>query len=250
LFSGKIKNDKFATLILDMATKKKEKEEKKLLENPDVLADKLDSAEDFLLNNRKLLSIIFGVLVVVAGGWFYYNYYQNSKNEEAEKDMFQAVYYFEADSLDKALNGDGNILGFVQIADEYGVSKVGNLANYYAGIIYLRKGEFDKAIESLKKFDSSDWFVQARTYSLIGDAYMEKADFSKASEYYNKAANYKPNKFFTPQYLMKEALASEKNNNVDAAIKAYDKILNDYSTSSEYTEARKNRSRLNAVANK
>src|SRR5687767_5834409 len=100
-----------------MAIKKKVQEDKKVLENPDALAEKLDSAEEFLFNNKKLVAIIFGVLVVVAGGFFYYNYYTSTKNVEAQEQMFNAVFYFEQDSLDKALKGDGNNLGFLDIAD-------------------------------------------------------------------------------------------------------------------------------------
>ena len=42
--------------------------------------------------------------------------------------MFQAVYYFEADSLDRGLNGDGNNLGFLDIIDEYGITDAANLS--------------------------------------------------------------------------------------------------------------------------
>jgi hypothetical protein len=56
--------------------------------------------------------------------------------------MFQAVRYFESDSLNLALNGDGNNLGFLQIVEDYSGTKAGNLANYYAGVIYLKQGNF------------------------------------------------------------------------------------------------------------
>jgi len=32
-----------------------------------------------------------------------------------------------------ALNGNENDLGFITIADKYGMTRTGNLANYYAG---------------------------------------------------------------------------------------------------------------------
>ena len=158
--------------------------------------------------------------------------------------MFQAVYYFEADSLDKALNGDGNNLGFLEIIDEYGVTDAANLANFYAGVSYLKQGKFELARLYLEDFNASDLLIQARAYGLVGDSYMEEKKYDDAAKYYNKAANYKPNKYFSPSYLMKEALAYEKLNQNDKARETYDKIINLYWESSEYQNARKFKARL------
>ena len=46
----------------------------------------------------------------------------------------------KSDSLNLALNGDGNYLGFIDIAKSYKFTKTGNLANYGAGICYLHLG--------------------------------------------------------------------------------------------------------------
>ena len=73
---------------------------------------------------------------------------------------------------------------------------------------------------------------------------MEEQKYDDAAKYYNKAANYKPNKYFSPTYLMKEALAYEKLNQNDKARETYDKIINQYWESSEYQNARKFKARL------
>ena len=86
--------------------------------------------------------------------------------------------------------------------------------------------------------------VQARAYSLVGDAYMEELKYEDAASFYSKAANYKPNKYFSPTYLMKEALAYEKLNQNDKAKEAYDKVINQYWDSSEFNNARKFKARL------
>ena len=70
--------------------------------------------------------------------------------------MFQAIYYFEADSLDLALNGDGNKLGFKDISEEYAITQAGNLANFYAGAAYLKQGKFKLALIYLNDFSSDD----------------------------------------------------------------------------------------------
>ena len=223
---------------------KKEEHKHELLENPEALKEKLAGAESWLEQNPKIVVGIAAAILIIVGGYFAFNYYKNGQNDLAQKEMFQAVYYFEADSLDKALNGDGNNLGFLEIIDEYGVTDAANLANYYAGVSYLKQGKFELARLYLEDFTASDLLIQARAYSLVGDSYMEEKKYDDAAKYYNKAANYKPNKYFSPTYLMKEALAYEKLNQNDKARETYDKIINQYWESSEYQKARKFKARL------
>ncbi len=88
--------------------------------------------------------------------------------------------------------------------------------------------------------------VQARAYALIGDAYMELGNYSKAAGQYGEAANYKSNKEFSPVYLMKQGLAYEKANDIEAAIGSYRKVVEDFSDSKQKVEAQKYLSRLEA----
>jgi tetratricopeptide (TPR) repeat protein len=215
-----------------------------ILENPEAIQEKLVGAEMWLESNSKVvIGLAVGVALLVAG-YFGFQYYKGVQNEAAQRDMFQAVYFFEADSLDKALNGDGNDLGFLDIIDEYGVTEAANLSNYYAGAIYLKQGKFNVARMYLEDFSSKDLLVQARAYSLIGDTYMEEGNYTEAAGFYDKAASYQPNKFFSPAYLMKEALAYEKANKIAEAKETYDKVINQYWDSAEYQKARKMKARL------
>jgi tetratricopeptide (TPR) repeat protein len=223
---------------------KKETTQNELLENPEALAGKLEGAENWIEKHPKLMGSIAGALLLVAGGYFGFTYYKSTQEAEAQKEMFQAVYYFEADSLELALNGDGNNLGFIDIIDEYAITDAANLAHFYAGTSFLKQGKFEAARLYLEDFSSNDLLIQARAYSLIGDAYMEEQNFESAAKFYSKAAAYKPNKYFTPAYLMKAALAYEKLNQPEEAIKAYDKIITQYWESSEYQNARKFKARL------
>ena len=219
-----------------------------LLESPEALAERLTSSEEFLEKNKKVVFGVGGVLVLLIAGFFGYQAYMTSQNEQAQMDMFQAIYYFEADSLNKALQGDGSYPGFLEIADEYGMTDAGNLAHYYAGVILLKQGQFNEAIEHLKEFSSDDLLVQSRAYALTGDAYMELNDYGKAAEFYDKAADHKENKFFTPQYLSKAALAYELNGNIAAAIERYTTIVDQYPGAAELENARKQKARLEASA--
>jgi TolA-binding protein len=224
----------------------KKEESKDLLENAEVIQEKLVNVETWLERNPKTAIGITTVILLVVGAFFGYRYYQNGQDNLAQKDMFQAIHYFEADSLNLALNGDGNNLGFLQIIDEYGMTDAANLANFYTGFIYLKQGKFPLAIFHLEDFSSDDLLVQARAYSLMGDAYMEQKDFENAAKYYSKAAGYKPNKEFTPGYLMKAGLAYEKLNNNGKAIEVYQTVIDKYWESAEFQNAKKYKARLEA----
>lgn len=222
-----------------MAKKGKKVKHHDMLEKPEALAEQISSTEEFIEKHQTLMLSVLGAIALIVAGGFLYKYYIGNQNEIAQDEMFQAVYYFEQDSLDLALRGDGNRFGFLDIIDEYGATKAGNLANYYAGAIYMLKGNYSSAIPFLKDYSSDDILLQARAYSLLGDAYMEADDFTQAVDYYNKAASYKENKEFTPTYLLKSALAYKLNGQKDKAIEQYDKIINEYKNTPEYNNARK-----------
>jgi tetratricopeptide (TPR) repeat protein len=229
-----------------MAKGKKQDDAIEVLEDPNAIVEK---ANEFF-DNKKNRNLVFGIggfiaLVVVA--FTGYNYYITERNDAAQEELFQAQFYFEADSLGLALNGDGNSFGFLEIMDEFSGTKAANLASFYAGASYLKLGDYDGAIRYLKKFGSSDYLLQARAYSLIGDAYMEMDDFENAIDYYSDAVNYKPNDAFTPIYLKKLGIAYEQNGNSALAAVAYGRIIDDFPTSTLIHDARKNKARLEAL---
>ncbi len=219
-----------------------------MLESPEALAQRLSGTEEFLEKNKQMVFGIGGVLVLIVAAFIFYSYYQSNQNEAAQREVYQAVYYFEADSLGLALNGDGNNYGFLDIIDQYGSTKVGNLANFYAGATYLKLGDYESAIRYLKAFDADDDLLQARAYSLTGDAHMELGEVEKAADLYQKAADYKPNKQFTPVYLTKAAIAYEKLGDLNAALKCYTTIVDKFYGAAEYQDARKHKARLEALA--
>ncbi|HLL94579.1 MAG TPA: tetratricopeptide repeat protein [Spirosoma sp.] len=217
------------------------------LEDPDALENKLEDVGDFFQQNRNIILGIVGGLVLLIAGFFGYRAYVSSQDETAQVELFPSVYKLEADSLKQALNGDGRTPGLLAIADNYGSTPAGKLAGFYAGLSLLKQGKYDEAIDHLKAFSSSDLLVQARAYALIGDAYTEKKSYEEAAEYYRKAAEYKPNKFFTPGYLLKLAVAYEQAKQNDKAITTYNDIIEKYAQSAEAVSARKYKAMLEAA---
>lgn len=230
-----------------MAKGKKKDDGIEILEDPSAIVDKANEFFDSK-KNRTLVFSIGGVLAAIIIGLSAYNYYITDQNNSAQEELFQAQFYFEADSLGLALNGDGNSFGFLEIIDEFPGTKAANLSNFYAGTSYLRLGDFDGAIRHLGDFSSSDYLVQARAYSLIGDAYLEQDDFDNAYSFYEKAASYKPNKFFTPVYLKKLAVAKENGGDLNGAVSTYQRLIDTYPQADLIDDAKKHRARVEALA--
>ena len=170
----------------------------------------LTKTEKFIEENQKILTIIIGAIVVVIGGYIAYkNFYMVPREKEAQSQMFAAQQYFEKDSFNLALKGDGNYLGFLYIADSYGSTKAGNLANYYIGICYLKTGQFQKAIDYLEDFSSDDQYVGPIAKGAMGDCYMELGKTDKAIDCYVSAAKMQDTRLTSPGFYQKAGSAWE-----------------------------------------
>lgn len=194
----------------------------------------LSKTEQYIEDNQnKLMKIVAAVLAVIALFIAYQSLYLEPQAVEAQSEMFNAEIYFEKDSFNLALNGDGQYLGFIDIADQYSSTKQGKLANYYAGLSYLYLKDYDNAIDYLNDFKSDDIVLSSLALGSIGDAYLELDDKDKALSYYKKAANNDENSFTTPRYLMKQALILEYNNEYDGALEIYLNIQENFNESRE-----------------
>ncbi|CAG5010614.1 Cell division coordinator CpoB [Dyadobacter sp. CECT 9275] len=210
-----------------------------IIETPEALAGQINKAEVFFLNNRKVVLGIGGAILLAVAAFGGYRLYIDSQEDAAQIALSGVVYDFEADSLQKALNGSGGNEGLLSIADGYKGTDASNLAHFYAGVALLKQAKFDDAINHLESFSSSDLLVAARAKSLIGDAYLEKNQPAEAISFYQKAADYDKNEYFTPVYLMKLALAQEKANQAKDALSTYKRVIDEFPLSSEVVNAKK-----------
>ncbi len=212
--------------------KKETNESIEIIESPEALQQELTKVTGFFDKNKS--SVILAGIVVIGAivGYFGFTWYQNNQAIEGEKKLYKAVYAFESDSLAAAAKD------LAKVSDEFG-GNAQNLADLYLGITLIKQGKYDQAIEKLKNFESGDLLVQARALSLVGDAYSEKKSYADAIEFYQKAAEYKPNKFFSPGYLLKLANAYEANKQAKEALATYTEITEKYPQSSEAIPAKK-----------
>ena len=215
------------------------------------LGEVYSRTELFLDKNKQAITIAaVGLIVVVGGVLGYKKFISEPKAKEASEMMWKAEYYFEMDSLDKAMNGDDQWPGFLTIAEDYSGTPSGELANAYLGAIYMQKGEFDLAIEHYKKSDVDDDVLRVMAVGNQGDALVELGRTDEAVKLFEKAAGMTKNDFTTPMYLMKAGILHQQAGNWSAAAKAFNRIAKEFPTSSEASQARKYAGRAEAEAAK
>jgi len=210
------------------------KKQQKLDSRFETIEGSISKTEQFLEKNQRQLTIAaILILAIVAGIFAYKKFIVEPQSEEAQEQVFVAQQYFERDSFDLALNGDGDFPGFLGIIDDYGSTNVAELCQYYAGISYFKLGEFENAIDYLSDFSTSDEVLSAISLGAIGDSYTELGDFEEAAKFYKKAADESDNKLSAPIYLLKYGRINEELKNWKEALAAYEIIKKDYKDTEE-----------------
>lgn len=214
--------------------------EKKPVPDVDKSQVVIAKAQDFWQKNSKIISVVFVVVILGIGGYFGYKYYiQNPKEEKAIDASFKAEEYYRMDSVRLALNGDGQNLGFLRIIDKYGGTRAGNLAKFYAGVLYLKLDDNVNAIKYLKKFSTSSKPLKARVYKLLGDASGDLGKHADAVDYYKKAAHtFEEDKDNSAEALFLAAYMSDRVlKNQKQAIDLYKELKEKYPQTSQGIDA-------------
>lgn len=216
--------------------KKMAKKGTEQVDNLQELESALTKTEQFIEDNQKIITYVVGGIILVVAAYLGFNrLYLQPKEVEANSQMFMAENYFEKDSFNLAINGDGNYLGFLDIVDEYGMTKAANRATYYLGISYLHLGQFEEALDYLNDFKTEDILLAPVTEGAKGDAYLELGEADTALKHYKKAYNMSDNELTAPVYMMKAAKLMETQDELENAVALYEQIKEKYPTSPEAT---------------
>lgn len=203
-------------------------------------------SEQFIEKNKSQIGIALVVAIALGLGIYgYFKMYLPPLEQEASVASFQAQKYFAIDSFNLAMYGSygdpsrEDFMGFEEIANEYGATATGNLANYYMGISLLRTGDYEGAISYLNAFSKDDEMVSTVAIGATGDAYSELGDYDKALKLYTEAGYRNGNKFTSSIYLMKAGrLAQDLGNNAEAA-KIFKYLMDEFPETQEGRNAKK-----------
>jgi tetratricopeptide (TPR) repeat protein len=185
----------------------------------------LSTSEAFLEKNQKPLLYSLAAIVAVLVCWLVVdNFMIQPKSAEAAEQMALGQFYYAAGQYEKAINGDSiEFIGFAAAADEYSITKSGNLAKAYAGLAYFKLADYDNAISFLKDFSASDNILQYTVKATLGDCYAMKGDTEEAISCYKKAAK-SENILVVSSSLMKLGRAYESLGDYAKALDAYKEL--------------------------
>jgi tetratricopeptide (TPR) repeat protein len=213
------------------------------------ISESIGKAEKYVSDNKRSLTIITGAIVgVIAVYLGYQQFIVKPQEENARKEMYVAEQYFSKDSVDLAIKGDGSFPGFKEITENYGSSQSGNLAQYYLGMSYLKKGEYQNAIDALKAYDAEDDMTGALALGGIASANLELGNTDEAISFYKKAADWDENNFTRPLFLMKTAMAYELKKDYKSSLALYNQIKTEFPNSTEAKDIDKYIGRAEAMA--
>jgi tetratricopeptide (TPR) repeat protein len=220
--------------------------------NKDVLLgveERWSRIEDYFQENKKRLSAIGTIVVVLVLGFVAFKYwYLPGQETDAENEIVHAQRYFSIDSINKAISGDKTSSGFEAIADQYGMTKAGKLANYYLGLSYYMKKDYQKSLDCLEKFNAGDVLVTPMAAGVMGDDEMQLGHADKALEDYMTAVKRNNNTFTAPIFLKKAALAAETKGDWAQAATLYETVKTQYYSSQEASDIDKYIARAKAKA--
>ena len=217
------------------------------VQEPEInVGEALSKTEKFFETYKKpMLYCIAAIVIVGAIILAYYHFIHLPKQQEAMGQTFAAEAAFRANDFEKALNGDGNTLGFKQVIAEYG-AKSGEAVYFYAGVCELQLGNFEEAVKYFDQYNGTDPIMAARAIRCKGDAYSCMNQFEKAVAEYVKAAKVADN-MLAAGYLKKAGIVYEEMGKPADALKVYEEILAKYPQSPEGFEINKYISRIQAT---
>jgi len=202
----------------------------------------------FYNNNKKRINIIAAVFVVLIGSIYYLQgVYVPSQEKTASKKFAEVFYYFKQDSIDIVLNGNPskNVVSAPSIADNYTSTNKGKEAALIAGMAYLQKKDYNKALKYLDMTDARDNIIAPSIISMKAVCHSELGDIEEAASLFEKAGMISENDF-SATYLKKAGIHFEELENWKSALRVYNVIGETYSTTPEGTSIQLDIARMKA----
>lgn len=186
----------------------------------------LVNAQGFWEKNKKVIIGFSAAIILIAAGYIgYKKWYQEPNEDRAAEAMFKAEEFYRNDSLNQALNGEGGAKGFLYIINNFGGTDAANVAHYYAGNIYLKKGDFNNAVKHLKDFSTDAKQIQMLAYGRLGDAYSELGKKEDAVDMYKKAGSYfEKDEFNSSEFLFRAGYLLETMGKTSEAVTVYKQV--------------------------
>ena len=204
--------------------------DKKQIQDPLDLDQAMSSSEAFIIKYKNKFLAGIAAIVIVVGGVLGYQHFISEPNEKkASEALFRGEQYFMADHYEHALNGDSlGYEGFLKVADKFGGTDAGKLANAYAGICYAQLGQYENAVKFLDKFSAEDQLVSPALMGTMGNCYIQLGQLDKGAATLMKAADKANSHSLSPIYLIQAGQVYEKLGKKSEALNAYKAVKEKY----------------------
>lgn len=206
---------------------------------PEAVEKESTRFQQFVEQNRKAINIgAVGVIVLVVLV-FVVRYFVSKSEEEMEDKASVAISrvlpYLEVADYQKALYGDKtkkvrgeNVVGLIEIVNNYKGTPQGKAAALYAGNCLLQINKYTEALEYFKiALDSKSNIVLEGASAGLAVTYESIKNYSEAAKYYELASTYALPTSVKNRYMYFAALCFEKIVDKAKAEKLYRQIIGD-----------------------
>lgn len=198
----------------------------------------LAASRSFFEKNKK--AILYGgggLLAIIIIALLIHQFYITPRNIKANESIFHAEQAFNDGNYEKALNGDGENMGFLAVIDEFKNTKAGNIACLYAAKCYEATGKYQEAIDMLDKFSGcGDAMISPAATALKGNCYAQLGQNDKAVEFLMKAAKEADNNTISPTCLLQAGQIYVALGQKEKALDCYKQIKKKYPQSNIFYE--------------
>lgn len=186
-------------------------------------------AEEFKSNKKlKMTTYIVGGILMLAIVFFAYRQFMwKPANDDSKNSYWVGLNYAAKDSTNLAIEE------FETAVNQFDGKIGGEVAQFLLGRQYMEQGEFEAALEELGSVKVKDTYLSAMVVKLQADCYSELKDYEKAANLYLEAVEINPNENTTPEVLFAAGQCAEAINNFEKALECYQKIKDEYPSTSK-----------------
>ncbi len=202
-------------------------------------------SQSFFEENRTLvIGAVVGVLAL-ALAIFAFVGWRADQDAQAEEALGSILSAYQTGDLEMALDGNGDMMGLLEIADEYGDATA---APFFAADALFQLGRYDEAAKYFGMVND-DGLMGASAIAGRAAILEVQGEFGEAADLYERAASRFRNDATSPGYLLDAGRAHQAAGDTDAARAAYQAVLDDFDETPEATQAMVELASVDAAAN-
>jgi tetratricopeptide (TPR) repeat protein len=186
-------------------------------------------------------------IVVIFFGVIGYTFYLSGQSDAADEALGAVLPLYEAGQYQEALDGTPEVPGLLEIADEYGATDAGNLAQFYAASALFQLGRYEEAAEYFATYDGDDDLLGASAVAGQAAVAEQQGEHAEAGRLYLDAARTYESAATAPSYYLDAARNFEAAGDIDAARAAYQEIEEAYPDAPEAANVPIYTARLDAM---